>query len=437
MKTDVAVIGGGLGGLAAAILLRRTGKTVAVLERSSELGGRARSNPLAECTFNLGPHALYRGGRAAEVLAELGVRYTGGVPGGSGNYALQGSALHTLPSGPISLMTTDLLGLSEKLELMKLFATLRGVDPAPYMSTTVEEYAARHVHHRAVRDLFGALIRVATYVNAPAVMSAGAAIEQFQLAFKKNVLYLDGGWQSLVDELRRIALAEGVDVRTGARVEAVEHDARELRGVRLAAGELHEASAVVIAAGGPQLASALVDGGQHPVLQRWAREELPARAACLDVVLDQLPRPHARFALGLDTPVYVSVHSAVARLGPPGKVVLHAAQYLARGAEGAAALPELERALDLLQPGWRDHAIERRFLPDMTVVHGIPAAAIGGCAGRPGPEVPGIRGLYVVGDWVGPEGMLADASLASAAQVTRLALSARAVKPVAATQASA
>ncbi|HEY7181957.1 MAG TPA: NAD(P)/FAD-dependent oxidoreductase, partial [Blastocatellia bacterium] len=28
--------------------------------------------------------------------------------------------------------------------------------------------------------------------------------------------------------------------------------------------------------------------------------------------------------------------------------------------------------------------------------------------------VPGVEGLYVAGDWVGPEGMLADASMASA-----------------------
>jgi pyruvate/2-oxoglutarate dehydrogenase complex dihydrolipoamide dehydrogenase (E3) component len=34
--------------------------------------------------------------------------------------------------------------------------------------------------------------------------------------------------------------------------------------------------------------------------------------------------------------------------------------------------------------------------------------------GRPRPDVPGVEGLYVAGDWVGPEGMLADASMASA-----------------------
>ena len=61
--------------------------------------------------------------------------------------------------------------------------------------------------------------------------------------------------------------------------------------------------------------------------------------------------------------------------------------------------------MDLLQPGWRDRVLARRFLPEMVVVHDIPKAARLGCRGRPGPQVPGMKGLFVVGDWVGSEGM--------------------------------
>jgi hypothetical protein len=46
----------------------------------------------------------------------------------------------------------------------------------------------------------------------------------------------------------------------------------------------------------------------------------------------------------------------------------------------------------------------------------------GGLAGRPGPAVPGSDNLYVAGDWVGREGMLAAASLASARSATLLIL---------------
>lgn len=42
------------------------------------------------------------------------------------------------------------------------------------------------------------------------------------------------------------------------------------------------------------------------------------------------------------------------------------------------------------------------------------AAEGGGAAARPGVSVPEVDGLFLAGDWVGPTGMLADASLASA-----------------------
>jgi hypothetical protein len=64
----------------------------------------------------------------------------------------------------------------------------------------------------------------------------------------------------------------------------------------------------------------------------------------------------------------------------------------------------------------------------MLVTPALPAAANGGTAGRPGPAVPGTDDLYVVGDWVGPHGMLADASLASARQAASSILQ-RAARP--------
>lgn len=84
------------------------------------------------------------------------------------------------------------------------------------------------------------------------------------------------------------------------------------------------------------------------------------------------------------------------------------------GTDPKAVERELEGVVDLVQPGWRDAVAERRFLPSMTVMHALPVAAAGGLAGRPDVRVPEVRNLFVAGDWVGPEGLLADASLASA-----------------------
>jgi hypothetical protein len=95
--------------------------------------------------------------------------------------------------------------------------------------------------------------------------------------------------------------------------------------------------------------------------------------------------------------------------------MIHVLKYLAAGEGDARAdQRELEGLLDLIQPGWRDAVVEHRFLPNMLVSNALPTAAAGGLRGRPDVAVPGTAGVYVAGDWVGPEGLLADASLASA-----------------------
>jgi phytoene dehydrogenase-like protein len=60
----------------------------------------------------------------------------------------------------------------------------------------------------------------------------------------------------------------------------------------------------------------------------------------------------------------------------------------------------------------------------MTTITAIPTPERGGLAGRPGPALPGVPGAYLAGDWVGPEGLLLDAALASAAAAARAALAA-------------
>ena len=75
---DVAIVGGGLSGLAAAVLAARAGRSVVLFEKARELGGRASTQSRAGFSLNLGPHALYRGGAGMRVLREIGVAVGGG-----------------------------------------------------------------------------------------------------------------------------------------------------------------------------------------------------------------------------------------------------------------------------------------------------------------------------------------------------------------------
>jgi hypothetical protein len=91
------------------------------------------------------------------------------------------------------------------------------------------------------------------------------------------------------------------------------------------------------------------------------------------------------------------------------------------GAAGSAdPRAELEAFLDDAQPGWRDEVLAVRFNHQLVVAHGRPEPGVG-VAGRPTPIVDDMPGVLVAGDWVGPDGMLGDAALASGRTAGRLA----------------
>ena len=395
-SAPVVIVGGGIAGLATAVYLAQAGQDTVILERAKEIGGRAQTKESKGFHFNLGPHALYAAGAGRAVLDELGIEVSGHYPPKRGLYGIRNGERFVLPSGPGSLVRTGLLGWRDKLELLGFLAKLPKLDTTRYASMTAREWLDNELESERTRELVEALFRVATYANAPSEMGAEAALEQLQLAVTGNVVYLDGGWQTIVDGLRTKARAAGVCIETGASVAEVWSD-----GVVLADGRELATSAVVLAAGPAEVSR----------LTSTNIELTPIRAACLDVALERTPDPSANFALGIDEPLYLSRHSSTARLAPTGGAMIHVARYLAPG-ESATAEP-LESLLDAMQPGWRDVVVERRFLPKMTVSHAVVPPG-----GRPtNVDMVGMNNVYVAGDWVGPDGMLADAAFASARRV--------------------
>ena len=374
---DAIVVGGGLAGLAASAYLARAGRRVILFEKAEALGGRARTRALDGFLFNLGPHALYRAGRAAAVLRELGVAFEGGDPQVSGAYAVRDGRLHTLPVGLVSLLTSGLLRPREKMEAARLLAGLRRIDTDALQGVALSDWLRENLRCSAVRDLLGAFVRVSTYADDAERMSAGAGLAQFHLG-SRGVIYMHAGWQTLVDGLRRVADQAGVRIVTSGPVASILRDPA-VRGVRLEDGATVTAPAVLIAAS-PSVAAALVAESGIPARRDWSAESSPVRAACLDVALDRLPRPSARFALGIDEPLYLSVHSAVARLAPPGAALVHVARYGGlRGESAAVVKGRLLSLLETVQPGWRRFVVRQRFLPDMIVTNALVTAAAGGC----------------------------------------------------------
>lgn len=411
--SDTIIIGGGLAGLAAATYLARAGQGVTLFEKSSTLGGRAATHHHNGFHLNLGAHALYARSEAASVLKELGVQYTGGKP--RNVLAVSGGEVHTFPTGPLSLMRSGVLKPAAKYEATRLLIKLQGMNPDDFEDVTLQEWLESATADPVIRRFIEAASRVGTYTSAPHALSLSLVIIQTKAALRGGAVYIDGGWQTLVDGLRRAAEAAGVKIVTGARVEAVEHKSGTVTGVRLHDGSHYPAAAVVIAAG-PRDASDLVDHGAHPSLNAWTEQAVPVQAACLDIALRKLPRPDRPVVIGIDRPLFLTAQSVYAGVAPEGGAVVHTLKYLdpEQPSSPEDDRRELEAWLDFIQPGWREEVVERRFLPHLAVTHAMVSARQGGFAGRPGPLVPGITGLYVAGDWVGPRGALSGVSLASA-----------------------
>jgi hypothetical protein len=199
-------------------------------------------------------------------------------------------------------------------------------------------------------------------------------------------------------------------VRTALAAERIEPD-EEGATVRFADGGSHLAAAVILAVG-PADAHRLAPSVAS--LRRAADLARPVRSLCLDLGLSQLPARQRTRALGLTRPLVLSVHSAAARLAPPGGALIHVIRYLGDGERaGARDFDELERFADLVQPGRRAVEVARQRLAGIIVANDYPRADRGGLAGRAGTNVPEHGNLFIAGDWVGPEGFLGDAAAAS------------------------
>ncbi|MDI4649036.1 phytoene desaturase family protein [Cohnella hashimotonis] len=412
---DVVIIGAGIAGLTASIYLARAGQSVLVLDKGANPGGRAMSNEMAESRVNLGGHALYKS--ALPILREVGVEPAGGTPKTTGAFVFKQAdgSNKVLPLG--QLLLGSFLKWQEKTQLLRFYAKLRKIDAAALHKVRLQDYLASELSSTRVRNAVLALVRVATYCDAPQLLSAGAVVEQLGQA---QVMYVDGGWQSLVNRLTEQALQAGVSIRPRSLAREVGGSAPSMT-VELKDGTRLTARRVISTAGPAEtlaLLSPSLTAAEAAIYERL----VPVRAACLDLVVSGMPQPKTRFVLGADYPWYYSNHSAVASLSDnPAREVVHVMKYLPVSNETDPAQDEreLEGFLDLIQPGWRKHVVQRRFLPRMLVSHAVADAASGGLSGRPGTAVQGRPGMYVAGDWVGPSGMLLNASLASAREAAR------------------
>ncbi|MCA9574128.1 MAG: FAD-dependent oxidoreductase [Polyangiales bacterium] len=422
-SVDVVVVGGGLAGLLVAEGLGRAGRRVVVLERSPAPGGRARTATHGAHRFNFGPHALYLEGPLHHALRAAGVSTAGVAPSLGGARALFADGhLDALPVGLGGVLRADWFGARDAREMLAALRRIRaGAGTSDLHETSAAAFIDALVTRDGARRMLATLVRLATYGGDPSELSADVAHAQLTASVRHGVRYVHGGWQSLVVGLLDRAARAGVTVRHARAASLGLEASGALQGRMHTVTDDHGRTlraADVVLACAPNVAASLLDGAD-PVLAEFARGARPVTMRGVDLGLRD-PGRDLRFTLGVDTPVYFSPQRGVRDVAPAGGLTVHTGVYL--GAEGGDAVADpaglLDAALERLVPDLAARTVERRVLARAVVHHALPDWRRAGMLGRPAcaSQVPGV---WFAGDWVGPQGHLADAAAASAVSVVR------------------
>lgn len=265
---DVLVIGAGLGGLSVAIRLARQGRRVTVLEKNDGIGGKMNVWSDKGYTFDTGPTLLTMPFVLEDLFTSVGKRledhldlvrvdpicryfFPDGVrleawsdnsrmeeeirrinPADVQNFQrfmTHAERIYEAAAGPFLFTGLTSLGPRGLLKNLKNLAAVFRIDPFRTLNSAVMSYF-KDPH---LRQLFN---RFATYNgSSPFLAPATLAIIPY-VEMRMGGWYVRGGMFRLAQALERIALEEGVEIRTGVEVIGIVEKGGSAAGV-LTAGQ--------------------------------------------------------------------------------------------------------------------------------------------------------------------------------------------------------
>lgn len=171
---DVAVVGGGISGLAAAHALRKAGRNVVVLEASSSFGGCIGSVRTSPYLADRGPQSFAATTALLDLVEDLGL--TSAIVGAQGTaskrYIYRHGGLNAVPKSPGQFISTPLLSTGAKWRLMAEPFVHRRSDAA-------EESVASFVERRAGPEILDAVVAPVMsgiYAGDPSQLSARSTV---------------------------------------------------------------------------------------------------------------------------------------------------------------------------------------------------------------------------------------------------------------------
>jgi squalene-associated FAD-dependent desaturase len=414
MSTRVAVIGGGLAGISAALRCADAGCRVTVFEARPHLGGLTHSFTRGELKVDNGQHVFLRCCTAyQQFLRRLGVTDRVELqprlaipirtPGTGRPVWLRRSALPAPLHLTASLLRYRPLSIPERVRFALAAMALRRVDPTD-PATDEQNFGSwlrRHGQSERAITALWELVGVATLNSRADAASLSLAATVFQEGLLTRADAADIGWSRVPlrelhgDSALACLTAAGAQVHTSRTVRSLDAHAGGWQ-ISTDGGARSSADAVVLAVP-PTVAEQLLPPGSLPLPPGWSRRLGSSPIVNVHVVLDR-PVLDEPFIAGVGTPVQW-VFDRTSQSG------LAEGQYLAvslSAADGVIDTPTAQLkaqflpALAELLPGMRGAQVRDFFVTRER--HATFRPAPGTAALRP-PAVTAAPGLYLAGAW--------------------------------------
>ena len=108
--------------------------------------------------------------------------------------------------------------LSWKSDGSQFFKSPAKIDFSQLESVTEQEWLDKNIHDINDAEIIKTIFRLNTYANDPDIQSIGPVLHQIYVGSRAGVMYLDGGWQTLVDGLLTVAKNANARIVMGKKV---------------------------------------------------------------------------------------------------------------------------------------------------------------------------------------------------------------------------